>query len=91
VFCAGGVVGVAEVKYDPDTDEMIIECSGARVYAHCGIVGLGPDPYDASEGLRALQGYDGDFDSAKLIGFNAAEKREIADHMVALWLKWAQQ
>ena len=70
---------------DPEIHEDIVRLpSGRTMYAHLGIVGIGPDG-------SASQGYDGDLGSD---GWNderalsPLERRELAEIMIARWQKF---
>lgn len=60
--------------------------NGREIDANCGFIGIN------SEG-ELSEGYDGhlcfgDSDRGKL---NAAERKEIADFMIALWVEWCDK
>lgn len=55
--------------------------TGKRFYANGGVIGLG---VDLSEG--ACEGWDGSIDE----GFTREEKQEIALHMIARWISFAE-
>lgn len=59
-------------------DDRIRFSTGKHVYAHNGIIGLGPD-------LHVYEGYDGGIDTA---GLTAEERRELADYMIGLWTQF---
>jgi hypothetical protein len=70
-------------------DEFILS-TGRRVYAHGGILGLSPDDDSVAEGL------DGHIDCDRHDEFNTqpwtdAERAELADYMIALWIAWKER
>lgn len=70
-----------------DTDHYVLK-SGRKVYANCGIIGIGPD-------LNLSEGYDGGFctwpipdwwsKEEKADCLNVEELKEIADMMIVRW------
>ena len=69
--------------------------SGKSFTAYAGILGLGED-------LELREGYDGHVDEDEADPphefaayvrprFTSAERREIAEYMIALWTRWAEK
>ena len=69
------------MKYDSENNPReLIFSSGKSVYAYAGIIGINGD-------LETFYGYDGDFPEYEG-ALSAAEKIELADHMIGLWAKY---
>ncbi len=71
----------------PTNGLFIFESTGRTFRANCDIIGLAPD----------LQVYDG-FDGTPFIDantyvqtFTPEERRELADYMIALWMRFREQ
>ena len=62
-------------------DEIVCECSGRRVYANCGYVGI-------DEGLTTCGGYDDGFVGRDEITLD--ERRELAEYMIGLWTRFRE-
>lgn len=69
------------MKIEGDT---VILSTGREMYAHGGIIGLGPD-CSYPDQLVASYGYDGGLEE----DFTPEERQEIAEYMINLWKKWA--
>ncbi len=74
------------MKYDDDTDDITLS-SGEKFYAYGGVLGL-PVTDDEDGPMSLSHGSDGGVYDAK---FNIQERREIADHMIKRWNKWADE
>lgn len=76
--------------YDETTHHYVLT-SGRRFYANGGILGLGLDGDELSEGYDGTVGIDGwyDYDGMKPQDFTPEERQEIADMMIQRWTAWA--
>jgi hypothetical protein len=77
------------------SDDHVLECTGREVYAHAGIIGI-----DDAGGV--FHGFDGNIETADYRALfdsgvcsppdpaplSNAERRELAEAMVARWKKW---
>lgn len=74
-------------------DHITLKCSGRRIYAHRGILGLSLTAADEEERNDLYDGYTGYAFIADDVpegeeAITAEEKREIAERMVARWKEW---
>lgn len=73
--------------YD-QSDNLIFETTGKKIYAHCGIIGL-------SEELRSVyDGYDGIIETSYHDddeSLTVDERKELADYMIAIWTRYAAE
>lgn len=74
------------MKYMGD-DVYLLETSGHKLYANCGIVGIGSKD-DGGQGV-AFEGYDGTLGNKA--DFSPEERAEIAAYAIALWQAWAAE
>ena len=82
------------MTWDEDEDHYVLS-SGRRFYAYSGVLGV----YASFNGeLQLVYGHDGEvrlaavYDSRSVRtgdAFVPEERREIADEMIARWMKWA--
>ena len=77
------------------TDKGFKLSTGKEFYANLSILGLGPKR-EYEDRLGLTYGYDGGVSEdrepnefAENAPFTPAERREIADYMIALWQEWA--
>lgn len=69
------------MKINSDSDLVIFESTGKKVYANCGIIGVSSD----SKKIYLSEGYDGDFPDEEL---SKEEREELADYMINLWTEF---
>lgn len=71
------------MEYIETERKFLIECTGRKVYAEFGVLGLCPNTN------KVHHGFEGSFvpHSGNLTG---PEKREIADYMVKLWKRFGE-
>jgi hypothetical protein len=77
------------------SDEIVFRCSGRTEYVHAGIIGIDDQGsvFQGFDGKIEDAGYRKDFDAGDCspgdpVPLTDAERRELAEEMVARWKKW---
>lgn len=73
-------------------NDKVIFSTGKEKYANCGIIGLSPE-------MTISEGYDGGFHSQReswmddedFDGLTKAEQIELAEYMIAAWMKFKER
>jgi hypothetical protein len=76
---------------DPDVYEL---SSGRRFTANCGVIGLNSSWGEHEDCWEPTGGFDGCIPcspSREKDPWTAAERVELADYMIALWMKWRDE
>jgi hypothetical protein len=68
-------------------DDDIVMSTGRRFYANFGTIGLGDDLEVSHGGDGGIPAWPGGYWSAEQV-MTEAERRELADYMIALWTKF---
>lgn len=81
------------MKYDDNASEWVLS-SGRRMYGYSDVVGISADASYLAHGdgtLEILEPHPSQPGGLIESPFTPEERREIAEHMIALWQRWRDQ